>query len=138
MQVNDLGDFSPEVQTLVSSPESIRKILELAENCRSDESLLGKLNQQGDQTREKAFADFGIDDRKELETVFVANADEVEHFVIPPDPNAALNDENLVSITGGSTASTAGTLGTAGSVLTFTSLSSVSSAFCAGCAGSAG
>ncbi len=138
MEVQSMQGLSPEVQALVRSPESIRKVTELAESCRLDPDMLDRLNQQGGQLREKVFQDFGVDSPEGLEAVFVANSEGVEHFIIPLDPNSALNDEHLAKVTGGSTASTAGTIGSASSFLTFTSLSTAGTAGTAGCAGSAG
>ena len=120
MGVNSLQGFSPETKALVSSPESFRKITELAESCHLDPGLLDRLNRPGDKAREKAFSDFGGKSPEGMEVVFVANNEDVEYFVIPSDPNLALSDEHLANVTGGGS-------GCESSIFPSTSLSTLSS-----------
>ena len=62
---------------------------------------------------------------------------ETMHIVFPPDPNAALSDDTISSVSGGTPrASTASTVGCVGSVGSF--LSTVSTAGTAASLGSAG
>ncbi len=119
MGVNSLQGFSPETEALVRSPESFKKITELAESCHLDPGLLDRLNRPGDQARERAFSDFGGESPEGMEAVFVANNEEVVHFVIPSDPNAAMSDEQLANVTGGS--------GCESSIFPSTSVSTLSS-----------
>ncbi len=84
------------------------------------------------------FDEFGMTRLEGIDYRFLMDSDEIAHFVMPPDPNSDLADEQLSQIAGGSTASTAGTIGSASTFLTFTSFSSLGSASTVGSAGSAG
>ncbi len=138
METTRFEGFSPEAQAFANSPGNIEKAIKLAERCRLDPDILDRLNRRGDEERENAFTDFGVDDPREPEIVFVMNTAQVEHFVIPADPNAALSDEQLEAVAGGGCASSAGSVGTLSSMLTFTSFSTAATAGTIGSAGSAG
>ena len=102
----------------------------LAVRYRGDERLRQRL-EAGD-----ARAEVSIPELEELppeaEIRVVADTDEVVHFVMPPDPNAALDDVDLVGVSGGNSVSSAGTLGTVGSFPScISSGSTVSSGGCA-------
>ncbi len=84
------------------------------------------------------FDEFGMTRLDGIDYQFLMDSDEEVHFVMPPDPNSDLADEQLSQISGGSCASTAGTIGSASTFLCFTSFSSLGSASTAGSAGSAG
>ena len=84
------------------------------------------------------FKEFGHPRLDGVDYRFLADTDELVHFVMPPDPNTDLADDQLSQISGGGCASTAGTIGSASTVLTFTSISTVGSASTLGSAGSVG
>ena len=68
----------------------------------------------------------------------VADSSERRHFIMPPDPNFALEDEQLSVVAGGGkTAGSAGSLGTASTLVCSSSPSSASSASSAGTVGTA-
>ena len=60
-------------------------------------------------------AERGIALPEGMDVRMIANSDDTFHFVLPPDPNAVLEDEALAGIAGGST------FGTLSSVSTFPS-----------------
>lgn len=68
----------------------------------------------------------------EVDVRFVANTDEIVHFVMPPNPNAALEDAALTGVVGGSSVSSAGSVSTVASAPSC--ISSGSTASSAGCA----
>ena len=67
----------------------------------------------------------------------VADTNQVQHVVIPPDPARILRDSEMQGISGGSTAGTAGTGGSASSVICSTAPSCLSSVGSASTVGSA-
>ena len=60
-----------------------------------------------------ALAELGVWAPPGAEAHFVADTDEVRHFVLPPDPNTPLADETLHAVAGGDTFGCAGTASTA-------------------------
>lgn len=71
-----------------------------------------------------------------IDVRIVFNTARVFHVPLPPDPNAAVLDEDLSGVFGGSSASTVGTAGSFGTASTLGSCYSTAS--CAATAGSAG
>lgn len=55
----------------------------------------------------------GVEVPKSLDVRVVANDADTMHFVFPPDPNEALSDEELSSVSGGVRASSAASVGCA-------------------------
>ena len=96
---------------------------------RGDEGLRQRI-EAGGAGAEAAKRELGLP--PDADVRFVANTDEIVHFVMPPNPNAALEDAALTGVVGGSS------VGTAGSVLTVSSAPSCfgcgSTASTAGCA----
>ena len=81
----------------------------------------------------------GIDVPPGVELRVSVNTQEDFHVVFPPDPNTALSDEMLVSVSGGNTAGTASSIGCAGTASSLPSCAfSVSTAGTAGTAGCGG
>ena len=102
----------------------------LAVRFRNDERLRQRL-ETGDARAE--ISNLGLEELPpEVELRVVANTDEVVHFVMPPDPNAALDDVDLVGVSGGNSVSSAASLGTIASAPSC--ISSGSTASSAGCA----
>ena len=86
-----------------------------------------------------ALSEMGIDVPSGVELRVSVNTQEDFHVVFPPDPNTALSDEMLVSVSGGNTAGTASSVGCAGTASSLPSCAfSVSSAGTAGTAGCGG
>ena len=86
-----------------------------------------------------ALAEMGIDVPPGVELRVSVNTQEDFHLVFPPDPNTALSDEMLVSVSGGNTAGTASSIGCAGTASSLPSCAfSVSTAGTAGTAGCGG
>ena len=83
----------------------------VAERYRTDEALRERL---ASSAAPEALAEFGLDAPANIEVRVAENTGDVFHFVLPPDPNTALEDENLNAVSGGlpkSTASTASSVG---------------------------
>ena len=83
-----------------------------------------------------AMAEQGVEAPEALELRVAVNDAETMHIVFPPDPNAALSDDTISSVSGGVDASTASSVGCVGSVGSF--LSTVSTAATVASLGSAG
>ncbi len=123
--------MSPAMESVDVATERYEEFLAVADRYRND----GEFRDAIDGGSEDALAAFGMESPgfADMEARVVANTDELQHFILPPDPNANLTDEQLGRIAGGggeSTLSTAGTLSTA--------LCSTlpSTTFCAGSIGS--
>ncbi len=103
--------------------ERYEQFLAVADRYRNDEAFRRAI----DDGREDAFAAFGMEPPlADLEARVIANTDELHHFILPPDPNANLTDEQLSSIAGGtSTASSAGSLSTGACSCFFSTISSL-------------
>lgn len=86
---------------------------------------------------EEGLAVLGMELPSDMEARIVANTPETHYFVLPPDPNVMLADEDLTLIAGGKSAGSAGSAGTASSMGCSTVASSVSSAGSASTAGTA-
>lgn len=70
----------------------------------------------------------GIDVPTDVELRVSASTDDVYYLAMPPDPNAALEDENLASLAGGTRAGTASSVSSVGSFACSTGPSSIGSA----------
>ena len=101
----------------------------LAVRFRNDERLRQRL-EAGDARAEVSELELGLP--PEAKVRFVADTDEIVHFVMPPNPNAALDDAALVGVSGGNSVSSAGSVLTVSSAPScFGSGSTASSAGCA-------
>ena len=118
--IDEYGDFYAQVGRLT-------------ERCRGDAGL-----------RERLAGDAGRDELRKLgiepsvpgmEMRIVADTEDTTHLVFPPDPDAVLSDEELLQVSGGSTASSALCVGTAASFACSTAPSTLSSGGCASTAG---
>ena len=107
---------------------------DLALRYGSDEALRARID-SGDVG--EFLSDLGIDLPGGIEGRIVFDTADTHHFVLPPDPNAALSDEMLSMVAGGKSAGSAGSVGSAGSALCSCGASTVSSAGTAGTAGTA-
>lgn len=87
----------------------LEKFAAFGERYRAEAALRARLD-SGDTAA--ALAELGVPAPPGAETRFVADSDEVRHFVLPPDPNAPLADETLRTVAGGDTLGTAGTAST--------------------------
>ena len=86
---------------------------DLAQRYRDDPELRARID-SGDTA--DALAELGIDLPPDVDHRIVANTDDVYHLALPPDPNEAITDEALGSVSGGnSNVSTAGSVGSMGS-----------------------
>ena len=106
----------------------VLKFLSFSENLRSDPDF----RHQADSDPHAALARYDIEYPETVDIRIIENTDEVFHLVLPPDPNQALMDEDLLVVAGGKSASSAGTASTASSVA-----GTLSSASSAGSGGSA-
>ncbi len=114
---------------------SLRLVASVSDRYRKDPDFRRQLD-EGDVT--DVFGEFGAKPTDGIEYRFVADSDELVHFIMPPDPNLDLADEQLSQVSGGSCASSAGSIGSLSSMLTFTSFSTAACAGTVGSAGSAG
>ena len=87
----------------------LEKFAAFGERYRAEAALRARLD-SGDTAA--ALAELGVPAPPGAETRFVADSEEVRHFVLPPDPNAPLADETLRTVAGGDTLGTAGTAST--------------------------
>lgn len=87
----------------------LEKFAAFGERYRAEAALRSRLD-SGDTA--DALAELGVPAPPGAEARFVADTDEVRHFVLPPDPNAPLADETLRAVAGGDTFGTAGTAST--------------------------
>ena len=116
----------------IDDTSAAERLSRLAEAYRGDADFRA----DADSDPRAALADYGIEFPPGPDVRFRENTAETFHFVFPDDPNGVLNEEDLGSAVGGSSASTAGS---AGSVSTLSSiLSCAGSASSAGSVGSAG
>ena len=76
----------------------VSKVNDLAIRYRDDDAFRTRVD-AGD--IQEFLADFGIDVRVGVEVRVVADDDDTCHFVIPPNPNVELADEQLFAIAGG-------------------------------------
>ena len=104
----------------------VLRFLSFSENVRSDPDF----RHEADTNPHDALARYDIEYPETVDIRIVENTNEVFHLVLPPDPNQALMDEDLLVVAGGKSASSAGTASTVGSV--------TSCASSAGTGGSAG
>ncbi len=123
------------MQEMTLNDERRELIVAISDRYRNDAAFRDRID-RGDNS--DVFDEFGMTRLEGIDCQFLMDSDELVHFVMPPDPNSDLADEQLSQISGGSTASTAGTVGSASTFLTFTSFSSLGSASTVGSAGSAG
>ena len=89
--------------------ESLEKFASFGERFHSDADLRSRLA-AGDTAA--AARELGLETPPNAELRFVSDTDDVLHVVMPPDPNAALADEQLQAVVGGDTLGTAGTAST--------------------------
>lgn len=130
MQFPDLPQAAPDLE---SAPEW-RAWQNAAQRYRGDAAWRGRIDAGDDRAISGLMADVGLAPAPGARVSVRANDDETFHFVLPPDPNAALADESLAGVVGGARASTmasagsAGTFGCSCAPSTLGSASSVSSA----------
>lgn len=82
-----------------------------AERYRTDEALRARL---ASRAAPEALAELGLDAPANVAVRVAENTGDVVHFVFPPDPNAALEDESLSAVSGGLPASTASSASSVG------------------------
>ncbi len=123
------------MQEMALNEERRELIVAISDRYHSDAAFRDRID-RGDNN--DVFDEFGMTRLEGIDYRFLMDSDEVAHFVMPPDPNSDLADEQLSQIAGGSCASTAGTIGSASTIVCFTSFSSLGSASTIGSAGSAG
>ncbi len=92
--------MSPTPESVDVATGRYEQFLAVADRYRNDEEFRSAI----DDGREDAFAAFGMETPglQDMDVRVVANTDEIRHFIMPPDPNASLTDEQLSSIAGGS------------------------------------
>lgn len=79
--------------------DSYRSLEALAERYRGDEALRERIEADG---ARGVLQEFGVAIPAGVEARVAENTEDVTHIVFPSDPNAALSDESLTSVTGGS------------------------------------
>ena len=84
----------------------------LADACRSDEDRLREVEERP----QDVLREHGIDVPVDVDLNVVLNTHDTFHLTMPPDPNAALDDEALMAVAGGKTSGTASSAGTVGSI----------------------
>ncbi len=92
--------MSPTPESVDSVTRNYEQFLAVADRYRNDEAFRRAI----DDGSEDAFAAFGMEapGLQDMDVRVVADTDELQHFVMLPDPNASLTDEQLSSIAGGS------------------------------------
>ncbi len=94
---------------LTSAPadtvEAYTHFLATADRYRNDAEFRRSLDEGGGKATLDAFG-FAAPGLADMDVRIVANTDEVQHFILPPDPNMSLTDEELGSVAGGTPAST--------------------------------
>ena len=89
--------------------ESLEKFANFGERFHNDAELRARV-EAGDTAA--AARELGLEPPPNAELRFVSDTRDVLHVVMPPDPNAALADEQLQGVVGGDTLGTAGTAST--------------------------
>ena len=107
----------------------------LAERYQDDAALRSRID-TGDVTDSLDY--LGIIMPPGIETRIVAETAETQYFLLPPDPNMELSDEDLSMVAGGKTAGTSGSLSSASTIGCSTAPSTLSTLASAGTAGTAG
>lgn len=97
-------------QSASSSQKRARQHRELANAYRQDPAFRART----DADPHAVLAEQGIDVPPWVEVRIVENTAETFHFVLPPSPNAALEDEALAMIAGGKQSGSSGTAGSYG------------------------
>ena len=116
----------------MSKREAFASMLQLAEDYRESEDLRSRATEHP----HEVLAERGFPIPSSFEVRIMENTEDVSYFVLPPDPNVLLADEDLDVAVGGKTASTAGTVATASTI--GSAISTASTAASAGTAGSVG
>lgn len=117
-------------------PGRVESILaDAARDRRDDPDFRARLEADPRGVLEARGVPFGSSEEG-IEVALHANTPDVFHLVMVADPNAAVSDQYLTAIAGGSTASSAGSVGTVSTVGSF--LSTVGSGASVSCVGSGG
>ena len=131
-----MSDFS--IQAFEPGPgrDVLRSLMDVARDYRDDPDFRARI--EADPRGVLAARELRVEP-EDAEVRLHANTPDVFHLVMAGDPNAAMADQQLGGVVGGSTVSSAGSVGSAGSLSSVPScLSSASSVLSAGSAGSAG
>ena len=104
--MNDIGFIEIGNSDMQEIPEYLDALSSLADESAKDESVLARLgsNPHGELSAK------GIDIPEEIGLNVVSNTTDTFYLVLPPDPNSNLADEDLIAVSGGSTASSYGCL----------------------------
>lgn len=86
-----------DLPLFVSSRERAQQYLSLAGAYRQDSAFRAR----ADADPHAVLAEHGIDVPKWVDIRIVENTAETHHFVLPPNPNANLRDEDLAMVAGG-------------------------------------
>lgn len=128
-------DRSRETTPLDEHTDFYMRVGLLAQRCQGDAALRERLAGDGGQDELRKL---GIESSiPGMEMRIVADTEETTHLVFPPDPDEGLSDEELLRVTGGSSASTAASAGSVGSFGCSCAPSTLSSGGTAGTASSA-
>ena len=127
-----------DIKAFWEGPErdTLATLLEMARDCRDDPDFRARL--EADPRAELAARDVHVVPES-AEVRLVSNTPEVFHLVMGADPNAAVSDQLLDNVAGGSSASTAATASSGGTASTAPScLGTAGSVSSLGSAGTAG
>ena len=115
--------------------DMLQSLLDVARDCRDDPDFRAQL--EADPRAVLAQRDLRVEP-EDAEVRLHMNTPDVFHLVMTGDPNAAVSDQYLSAVAGGSSASSAGSVSSAGTVSTAPScVGTAGSVLSAGSAGTA-
>lgn len=130
-----MSEFSIQAFEPGQGRDMLQSLIDAARDYRDDPDFRARL--EADPRGELAARNLRIEP-EDAEVQLHVNTPDVFHMVLAADPNAAMSDQSLSAVAGGSSASSAGSVGSAGTVSTTPScFGCVSSVLSAGSAGSA-
>ncbi len=91
--------------------ETYAQFLATADRYRNDAEFRRSIDEGGGKATLDAFG-IPAPGLADMDVRIVANTDELQHFILPPDPNMSLTDEELNSVAGGANLSTVGCVAT--------------------------
>ena len=87
------------IENLPEGSPGLQQVVALAGQYHQDSALRAR----ADAEPRAVLADYGLSMPPQTDVRIVANTAETYNFIMPPDPNAVLADEDLAQVSGGAT-----------------------------------